>query len=423
MIPDTVGDTFVNDNADRPPLTIPTLTDDEQRNRLAQFRSYLRRNLIYVQRQVSAVDQQLPNELRVQALHTLSYGMGERDLWPLVRALLLAVAPKMELGGHREDWLPYLQQGLAQSQAMQDSAATAECHLQLGLIHRLLSDFDSARRQLTASIGAAATAGEWRTQARALNELAWLEQLLEEYDAAAGHVQQALTLLEEDDVERAVCYRVLGMIAIGHKNWEEAEQLHRTALQLFQQQSDRRRTAWSLHNLAYALREQHRYQDAFALYVQAADTLKEIGDIYHYALALFSLGFTYSMCSDFAQSLLFYRQAEDIFHKLHASYQLAKLYTDMGLAFFNLQDFTNAEVQFLRSAEIFKSLNNVSWHLNALDGLAMTYLAQNKLAEAEPVLVQAKQTLSLDKNINNYNYLWQTINQHWGELLNKKASK
>jgi tetratricopeptide (TPR) repeat protein len=303
------------------PMTVPTVdppADGNHRNPMQQFKAYLRRNLLYTVRLVQATEQLLTDEVRTQALHTLSYALGERELWPLVRALLLALAPKMELGGHREDWLPYLQQGLAQSKVLGDFATAAECQLQRGLIARLLSDFAGAREQLTASVALATQAGEPRTQARALNELAWLEQLQEAYAAAEGHVAQALTLLDEDDPERAMCYRVLGMIAFGQQKWLEAETYHRRALEIFEQHHDQRRIAWSLQNLAYTLQGQQQYGEAILLFQRAAEMLSEIGDNYHLGIVLLNLGVIYALSERYNEAIDNLSQAGTLLHKLHS---------------------------------------------------------------------------------------------------------
>ncbi len=402
------------DESMRATLSItPTNTQQSHRNHYTQFNSYLRRNLIYMQRQVCAAEQQLSDEIRTQALHTLSYALAEQELWPLVRELLLALAPKMELGGHREDWLPYLTQGLEQSKLMADRQTAAECQLQMGLLYRLLSNFGAAREQLTASITLAQASGEARQQARALNELAWLEQLQEEYAMAAMHVQQAFMLLEEDDPEIAICYRVQGMIALGQKQWLDAERYHRRALALFEQQQDQRRIAWSLHNLAYTLHEQRQYTDAIALYKRSAQMLSTIGDKYHLGIVLLNLGLTHTVLEIFEEAIKYYLEAELILQKHQNKLHLAKLYTNLGLTFYFAQQYKEAEQSFKRSIEFFTSLQDISWRLNAMDGLAMTYLAQGETGAAQSILQQAIGDLPKIQGNASYTYLRESLNKHW----------
>ena len=109
----------------------------------AKFQHYLARNLRYLTQLVASAEP-LPDEaLRVQAMHSLSYAFGLPDLWPVTRQLLLTLAPKMEQAGHRSDWLVYLAQATQVSEQQQDWETAAECYLQRGLLHRLLTGYNA----------------------------------------------------------------------------------------------------------------------------------------------------------------------------------------------------------------------------------------------------------------------------------------
>ena len=403
------------------PSIPPASAQQGHRNRYTQFKSYLRRNLIYMQRQICATEQQLSDETRTQALHTLSYALAEQELWPLVRELLWALAPKMELGGHREDWLPYLTQGLEQSRVMADPSAMAECHLQLGLLYRLLSNFGAAREQLVASIALAQEFGEARQQARALNELAWLEQLQEEYEAAAAHVQQALRLLEDDDPEVGICYRVLGMIAIGYKQWKKAEELHTKALEKFELAGDMRRTAWSLHNLAYVQYGQEQYKAAITIYQKAADILYALNDKYYWATVQINLGITYYYDGDSEKAIQCYQRAMEVAQDFRDRLQFARIYTNYGLAYLSQHKYKKAQDAFMQSAKLHKELGNLSLSLNATDGLAMAYLAQQQYLLAIQTIKEAVELLPQIQNSPNYAYLFNSLQKHLNEAEQKQG--
>ncbi len=412
MNPNGVHDRVICESADVALPVTPTITQQSHRNHYTQFKSYLRRNLIYIQRLVHATDQQLSDEVRTQALHTLSYAMAELDLWPLVRELLLALAPKMELGGHREDWLPYLTQGLEQSKMMGDLKTAAECHLQMGLLYRLVSNFGAAREHLVASIDLAQEIGEAHQQARSLNELAWLEQLKEEYTAAEEYVQQALTLLEDGDPEVATCYRVQGMIAFGHKDWQKAEKFHRQALKGFEQQGDLRRTAWSLQNLAYVQYGQARYKEAIELYQQAAISLEKLHDISHLSIVRTNLGLAHYQAGSLEMAIQCYRHAFTTAKELHDNLQLARILTNFGLAYLALEDYSNAELSFQQSADIYAMLANKRAYLNAIDGLSMVYLAWQQDDKAIVILERAIAILPEIADSPDYQYLNESLNKH-----------
>jgi len=385
------------------------------RNHYTQFKRYLRRNISYVQRMVAATNPPLAEEMRQQALHTLSYAFGEADLWPLVRELLQALAPKMELAGHREDWLPYLQRGREESERFGDATLAAECNLQIGIIYRLLSDFAEARKNFTASIAHAAQNQDIHNQARGLNELAWLEHLQHHYVDAIKHSSQALEILPEADVEQAMSYRVLGMVAIDREEWEKAEQLHRDALSIFRLHGDQRRAAWSVQNLAYALRGQQKYENAVQYYQEALSTLQDVGDYHSVAVVQFNLGITYYHSGNIEQAIRYFEQAVTAFKQFNNRLFLARIHTDLGLAYLEKQHFEAAENAFSTSIYLFNELNDTSWALNAMDGMGMTYIASQQYKKAEKILAEAVALLPLVVEAPNYQYLRSTLLKHLEE--------
>ncbi|MEZ4674536.1 MAG: tetratricopeptide repeat protein [Caldilineaceae bacterium] len=387
------------------------------RNHYAQFKRYLRRNLNYVLQLVQSADERLPEEVRQQALHTLSYGLGEEEYWATVSGILLALAPKLELAGHREDWLPYLVRGLEQSKVVGDLPTTAECHLQIGLLNRLLSDFDTARHHLQKSVELAQQNGNAHNQARALNELAWLEQLLEKYEDAELYVTQALALIPEEDIERAVSYRVQGMIAIGYQEWEKAEALHRRALSIFEQQCDSRRVAWSIQNLASAVHGQQKYHEAIDLYRQASRQLELINDQYHWSIIQTNLGISFYEVKKYDLAMLCYREAESIAKSLNDRFHLARIYTNIGLLDFSTGNYGNAAEAFRTSALLHNDLGNVRLSINAEDGLVMTLIAQGHHVEAATVAQAALVKLQHIQNSPRYYELLESLQSHLKEAL------
>lgn len=390
----------------------PTNVQVTHRNHYAQFKVYLQRNIKFVKHSVEANAYQLSDEVRTQALHTLSYALGEDDLWPQVRNLLLALAPKMELAGHREDWLPYLEKSLEESKRVGDMLVAAECELQIGLIYRLIAHFQRARKHFGRSIEIATAADERRAKARALNELAWLEQVEGHYDIATAHVKEALQLLGRGDPERAICYRVQGMIAFGRENWQEAEQLHRMAFDQFYGQGDQRRSAWSLQNLAFTLNAQQRYDEAIDLYKQAAHILEEIGDSYHLAVVLTNWGLTHYDFGSTAKAISCYQRAEDIANLLEDKLLLARLFTNYGLAYLKLQQFTEAQSAFHTSAHLFKQLHIPHMSLNATDGLIIAHLRAQEHDKAIELATEAIASLHEIQRAPNYDYLYNSLQQH-----------
>lgn len=376
------------------------------------FRTYILRTAEFALNRVGATANLLPTDVRQQALHALSYALGLADIWPVARDLLLALAPKLEQAGHREDWMPYLVQGIAAGEGQGDWPTVAEFQLQLGMLYRMLSEFAQAKTWLTASQLNFAKGWDADNQARVLNELAWLEHLQHHYEDATTYTQQALRLLPPDHPERGMSYRVLGMIAIEQKHWLEAEELHRKALNLFNRQGERRRIAWGLQNLAYALRGQNKFEGAFEYYQRAAKVLYEIQDLYNWVTTQINLGLAYLYAGQPELATPCLLEAEAIAYQLKDTLQMARIRTNQGLVYLALYDYKKAENAFLSSVELYTKLEDERWRLNAIDGLAIAYLAQDQFVQACEVLEAALQALPHIKTMPNYGYLLKSLNEH-----------
>lgn len=381
----------------------------------AKFQAYLERNLRYLSDLVATATPLPDEEARMQAMHTLTFALRVPALWDLTRQLLLALSPKMEQAGHRGDWLVYLAEATTLSEQRADWATAAECYVQRGLLHRLLSEFPLAVEQLQRSVALWQQIGAGRDQARALNELAWVAYLQNQTGPATTYVEQALALLPANDPERAMCYRVQGMIDIAHERWAEAEAYHRQALTIFATGGDDRKAAWSLQNLAYALRGQARYEEAIEYYEQAAVLLLEEGDLYHWSTVQMNLGITYHYSGRTESSLKYFADARSIPQSMLDTLHLARLSLNMAVALMVLSRFPEAEQAFWEAIQLYTEAGSVAWRLNAMDGLAMNYIGWKKYDQAMGVLQQALNELSSVADAPNYDYLYNSLHQHWQE--------
>lgn len=349
---------------------------------------------------------------RDQALHVLSFALANPTAWPLARDLLLTLAPRMEQLGHRTDWIPYLERGLQVSKSRGDAQTAGECQLQLGLLYRLLGEFEQAQQWVKASIATFGLADDKQSQARAYLEQAWIDHLQHRYDAATAEVGQARTLLPPDAPEQAICWRTLGAIAFNQGRYTEAERFHQAALHLFEQQGDKRRSAWTLQNLANAFRWQTQYQAAIDYYQKAAAILLHLGDHYHWAHVQMNLGATYCDAGQPAAGVGCHQNANRIFTTVNDKLNIAKSNTGLGLGYWLQGAFNQAEIAFCRSIEQFADLQDESGRLNAVDGLAMTYLASLQYPSAILLLEQALIDLPRIQEAPNYHYLYKSLNDH-----------
>jgi len=379
----------------------------------ALFTHYMIAGVETVLARVQAAPYVVPEADRQQAWHLLSFALKVEAAWPATRALLLALAPKMELAGFREEWIPYLDKGRERAQQLGDLQVVAECELQIGMLYRLMSRLEEAYGWTTNSIEHFALHHDPQGQARALNELAWLDQLQRQYEAATDHVEQALALLTEQDPERAMSYRVQGMIAIGRNQLQAAELYHRKALAGFEAQKDYRKIAWGLQNVAYSLRQMNELEKAIPLYQQAEIILKEVNDIYHWAFVNLNLGATYYHVGQPENAFVPYSHAQRVFIQMQNKLYIAHTHNNLGLYYITQQAYEAAEDSFQVAIAIFKEINEPGWLVNSMDGLAMTFINAGEFDKALSILEQAQGMLSEIAETGNYEYLCISLTKHW----------
>ncbi|MFN8441239.1 MAG: tetratricopeptide repeat protein [Caldilineaceae bacterium] len=377
------------------------------------FEQFVGRTLKALMTASQAEGETLSAATRHRALRTLDFALESVATQLGAVTLLAEIAPKMEQAGLREEWIPYLEMAVRLSRNQHDANHAGEFELQIGTLYRMMAKFDQALPWLTASRQDFLASGNRKGQARALNEIAWVEQLNNQFERAKEHVEQALAMIDKnDEIERAMSYRVQGAIADQEQRWKEAENFHRSALMLFERHKDRRKAAWCRQNLAYSLREQKRFEESISNYQRAAETLRQLGDDYHWSIVQVGLGHTYLNVGESTKAMACFRSAEKVALRLHDSLQLARIYTNLGLILMSLSDYAEAERSFRAAMDWYEALKDRGWYLNAVDGLAMTYLARQQYGDAIAVLTKAIAMLPEVTNTPNYHHLQQSLHEH-----------
>lgn len=379
------------------------------------FTNYIIAGITALLARVQAAAYVVPEADRQQAWHLLSFGLKLDDAWPVTRELLLALAPKMELAGFREEWIPYLEKGIQCAQKVGDGMVAAECELQIGMLYRLLSRFEDADQCVTASVTHFTAHENKFGQTRALNELAWIKHLQHRLEKASQLATQALSLQDGQGPEQAMSYRVLGMIALQQNDLPKGEQYHRKSLAIFEQVVDVRRKAWSQQNLALALCWQGKFHESFVYYHEASKTLETLEDINHWAIVQMNLGSAYYRYGDLETALTCLYKSEIIAQKFHSKLEMAKIYTHLGLVHLALENFTESENAFHAAIREYEELGDRGWQINAMDGLAMTFLAAQQPKQAIAIIQQALVLLPDIFFMPNYEYLRNSLTKHLHE--------
>jgi len=396
---------------------------DAAANPYAQrFHAYVTRGVAQILGEVRAAEPLVPVEMRQQAWHLLSYALRLPLAWPPTRDLLLALAPKMEQAGLRDEWIPYLERGVEQSRAWGDRRAEAEFSLHIGYLYTLRGKFAVARHWLEVSLWGFEALNDRDGRGTALNRLATVARRQQQYQCARDFVQAALECVHEDAAERANSFVVLGEMALDERNWVEAEQFFRQSLTIWEQHGDTRRIAWGLHNLGPTLVEQRKYDEAEICYKQAICLLESLQDNVNLAITQMNLGILYSQTSRPRKALALYKQAESIFRQTQNELSLAMVYNNMAIDYRMLGKWRDAEQVCLASVELWKKMGDLRSLLNVVDELGLAYIGQKKYEAARKTLQEALIRLEQMKNNPGYERLSNLLTAHLCQAIQESGS-
>lgn len=352
------------------------------------FTAYLvngaRQALAQVQRSRAGV----PEAVRIQAWHLLHYALGVDAAWPQVRELLLALAPQMEMAGHRDEWLPFLQVGIERSVARQDSLVEARLALAVGLLLRLENRYAEAEVWLGQAMTSFQKQDDTHGLAAVHNQLGRLCYLQHRDAEATCQAQQALALLDGEDPERAESHFVLGMAALNRREWATAEVQQRQSLAFRQKCGEPRTIAWAMQNVGVVLLQQSEYggmdrlAEARQWLEDAIAILDSLPDPYHSAIARNSLAIVQARMGHLHEAAALYCQAETVFQSTHSPEWLARVYNNLGLVYLHDGQPVDAERNFRAGVELYRQMENDVARLNTQHGIVLALLAQERYAEA-----------------------------------------
>ncbi len=360
----------------------------------ALFREYIQRGAQATLAAVQNAGPALPAEQREQSLHTLEFALDLPEAWPDARDLLLALAPKLDQAGMRQDAVPFLQRAIEQCQAAGDLAGQAGMELQLGLLTFVMGRMEEARSLFTASAHRFQALGDRHNEARALNRWAYVDRLQQQTDSAGRLVQEALNLVGQDDTEATYSQFVLGCLALDRRDWDQALRHLQQALDGWRRHGDPVMAARSLTNLGSAQRGDGQIDQAIASFTQAIALMGELGDPVNEAATRINLGNAYWALSQPQTALEQYLLAEPVFRQTQDNLRLARVNTTIGIVSTQLGQWQRAQAALETAIDLNHMLGDRRSTANALDALGEVYLGQGQPAAALAVLEQALDELA-----------------------------
>jgi len=385
------------------------------------FKGYVVASTQRILQRVQQAGPLLPADDEQQALHTLSYALKLAEAWADTRRLLLTMAPKMEQAGRRDEWIPYLEQGLQQSRQLADIETEAELHLQLGVLYQLRSKYAEARTQLEASVAGFARAEARPGQAQALHQLAYVARRQRRFPEAVRLVEAAQQLLPADDPERAFGDYVLSLVALDQWEWPTAIELSSRAFALWESAENWRMMGRSLLCRGLALQELQRYPDAINIDELAISLFEKSGDAFLKAIARMNLGIVYMHLGQFEQALTLYRPAEKVFRQVQDRFHWGLVTHNMGFSYRRLGQWAEAKAAYQQSMALKEGLGQTILVADSMDGLGQVYLAEGNPAAAQQTFADALARLVPLERDAFYDSLHRMLTAHLQDATDRLA--
>jgi tetratricopeptide (TPR) repeat protein len=374
------------------------VTTPEPNHYRARFVALADRTLQHLLTEIQASGDALPDaEIRERAMYALGQAISQPSLWPTVRQMLTAMAPRMEQAGHRDEWIELLEAALARSQAEADRAGEAILYYHLGTLYRLQARYADANLASTTSAEHYTNLGDTNGRAMAQSRHAYLAWTQRDFERARSLAEDVLSqAAEQPEAEdaRAYSHLVLGVLGIEFHRWQEAHDQSQSAYLLWNQRGNRRLAATALSNQALALQQMQRYEEAIEIYRQVLELYGAIKDATGWAIAQMNLGILHRRQRSYDAALACYRQAEEIFRRTDSTLLLARIYNNEGKVYCDLGQWQEGETAYLLSIQRWQTLNNVPEQINTLDNLIDLLISQKRYEEAKLRLGEATVLLS-----------------------------
>jgi tetratricopeptide (TPR) repeat protein len=330
-------------------------------------------------------------------LHLLVVALKRPEQWSDARDLLLHLNTAFERDGRYVEWAAVLTRGIEQSKTVGDLDTRAILEVYLGNIYRIQGQLEAGLTVLHRAHAyfEAATASLW--YARACNGIARIVQEMGDSEQSRVWAEQALAGLPPYEVnERAVCYRMLGGVAMVQKQWEEAYTRFAQSLALWRKGGDPRLIAFGLTNLSVALRGLGRIAEAEGVLGEAIHNFRMVGDEPNEAVAHISLGNVYLKTERWQEAIRECHLVEQLLLPRQDILRLAGLYNNWGMAFAGLQDWARAIRAYRESIRYGQTVGRRIELANVMDNLAIALYTIGDYSGSASVCREALELLGGD---------------------------
>jgi tetratricopeptide (TPR) repeat protein len=217
------------------------------------------------------------------------------------------------------------------------------------------------------------------------HQLGVVAQEQRQWAQAEQYYKQALEIKIQCNARdsQASTYHQLGRVTQEQRQWAQAEQYYKQALEINIQCNDRYSQATTYAQLGNLARDQHQLPQAEQYYKQALQIFVEFNDLYNQASVYHQLGNLAQEQHQLPQAEQYYKQALQIMIEFNDRYQQASTFHNLGIV-------AQEQRQWAQAEQYFKQALQISVEFNDLYNQAITYHQLGRVAEKQHQWTQAR---------------------------------
>lgn len=382
----------------------------------ALFQHYLLRRTERLLDQVAADDQLLDEEVRSKALAALEFALESQDAHAVAGKLLLAMAPKMERAGFRDEWISYLEKGIHTCKAANDLQLEAELLYQTGFLYQLRAKYEASEKYLQQSIIFFADLKLVESEVRSLFRLAFVNRLQRNYLKARQNIEKGFSLVPPNHPVCAHGYYLRGLLAYDDNAYASAIEEYQRSVELYQKTANMQMVAQRLGNIGSAYSGWGKYHEAISYYNQSLGMFEQQQDITRIAVMKMNIGNVHLRLKEPNNAITLYEQADSIFRSTNDELHLALLHLNYGIAYRLRKDWQQSKKYLLNAIERWQILGDIQSLVNTIDELGILYLEQGMTHKAKVTFTQALENLKQIELQPGYGKLLERVTQHLAQL-------
>lgn len=196
----------------------------------------------------------------------------------------------------------------------------------------------------------------------------------------------------------AVSKQIEGYCLMRMRQFEEARDIVRDTLPVFEEHRDLRNYSYSLFLMGNIALTLNIPDEALMYYLRTAEIARSSGDDHRRAAAYAQIGKLYWRTSSYHSALEYLQRSLNLYIKIQARPSTADTYNNIGLVYMGIKDYRKALHHYRRALELYHDLDDTRGEANALGNIGTAY---EQLGQVRKALHYGHKGLALRKRLKD----------------------